>query len=124
MAGYGVSDSGIATVLNIPTQLLRTDYRKELKGGGIKANAKVAESLYRRATGEGREAVTAAIFWLKTRAGWRETSVHEIEGKLPPEAVPSGKWVSPMRTVTSDGFTPNSSATTCASAVRIPPPMS
>src|SRR4029450_12015864 len=26
------------------------------------------ESLYRKATGEGREAVTAAIFWLKTRA--------------------------------------------------------
>ena len=29
---------------------------------------------YRKATGEGREAVTAAIFWLKTRAGWRETN--------------------------------------------------
>jgi hypothetical protein len=22
--------------------------------------------------------VTAAIFWLKTRAGWRETTVHEV----------------------------------------------
>jgi hypothetical protein len=38
----------------------------------------VAESLFRRATGEGREGVVSAIFWLKTRAGWRETTVHEI----------------------------------------------
>jgi hypothetical protein len=30
----------------------------------------VAGNLYRIATGSGREAVTAAIFWLKTRAGW------------------------------------------------------
>ena len=36
--------------------------------------------MYRKATGEGREAVTAAIFWLKARAGWRETSTHEISG--------------------------------------------
>src|SRR4051795_8852384 len=28
--------------------------------------------LFRIATGSGREAVTAAIFWLKVRAGWRE----------------------------------------------------
>ena len=53
-----------------------------IASGGIKANARVAESLYRKATGEGREAVTAAIFWLKTRARWKETSVHEVEGKL------------------------------------------
>ncbi len=47
----------------------------------MKANAKVAENLYRKATGEGRESVTAAIFWLKTRAGWKETSVHELGGR-------------------------------------------
>jgi hypothetical protein len=32
---------------------------------------------YRKALGGGRESVTAAIFWLKTRARWKETSVHE-----------------------------------------------
>jgi hypothetical protein len=37
----------------------------------------VAESPYRKATGEGRESVTAAIFWLKTRARWKDVSVHE-----------------------------------------------
>ncbi|HEV7253715.1 MAG TPA: hypothetical protein VGN97_11575, partial [Mesorhizobium sp.] len=40
----------------------------------------VAENLFRKATGEGREAVTAAIFWLKTRARWKEVSVHEHAG--------------------------------------------
>lgn len=32
----------------------------------LKANMKVAENHYRDATGEGRDAVTAAIFWLMT----------------------------------------------------------
>ncbi len=41
--------------------------------GQIKATAKVAESLFRKATGDGAQSVTAAIFWLKTRGGWRET---------------------------------------------------
>jgi hypothetical protein len=42
----------------------------------------VAESLYRIATGTGREAVTAAIFWLKARAQWKEVSTHEHSGQL------------------------------------------
>jgi hypothetical protein len=78
MAGYGLSAKDIAIVLGIDAWVLERDYNKELKTGAIKANAKVAESLFRRATGEGREGVVAAIFWLKTRAGWRETTVHEI----------------------------------------------
>jgi hypothetical protein len=36
------------------------------------STTKVAGNLYRIATGSGREAVTAAIFWLKVRAGSRE----------------------------------------------------
>ena len=78
MAGYGLAAKDIAIVLDIDAWILERDYRKELKAGAIKANAKVAESLFRRATGEGREGVVAAIFWLKTRAGWRETTVHEV----------------------------------------------
>ena len=78
MAGYGLPAKDIAAVLDIDAWILERDYRKELKAGAIKANAKVAESLFRWATGEGREGVVAAIFWLKTRAGWRETTVHEV----------------------------------------------
>ena len=80
MAGYGIPEADIACVLDIDPKTLRKHYRSELDKGHIKATAKVAENLYRKATGEGREAVTAAIFWLKTRAGWKETSVHEMNG--------------------------------------------
>lgn len=77
LAGYGLPAADIACVLCIEEDELQADYTHELQSGGIKANARVAESLYRKAIGDGREGVTAAIFWLKTRARWRETSVHE-----------------------------------------------
>ena len=82
MAGYGLSATDIARVLDLDTEELKTSYSKELAGGQIKANARVAENLYRKATGEGREAVTAAIFWLKARARWKEVSVQEHDGAL------------------------------------------
>lgn len=77
MAGYGLSPADIAQVLDVDLEVLKSSCAHELSAGQIKANARVAESLYRKALGDGREAVTAAIFWLKTRARWKETSVHE-----------------------------------------------
>ena len=66
-----------------------------------KANARVAENLYRKATGDSREGVTAAIFWLKCRAGWKETSVREVTGevlttyvvRVPPPAADTAEWL-------------------------------
>jgi len=81
MAGYGVPETEIAGLLGIDPKTLRKYYRHELDHGHTKANVKVAENLYRKATGEGREAVTAAIFWLKARAGWREITAHEIDSR-------------------------------------------
>ncbi len=72
MAGCGITETDIAQVLAIAPKTLRRHFRVELDTGHIKANAKVAGNLYRLATGSGREAVTAAIFWLKTRARWSE----------------------------------------------------
>jgi hypothetical protein len=78
LAGYGVPEPDISGMIGIDAKTLRKHYRQELDHGHTKANAKVAENLYRKATGEGREAVIAAIFWLKTRARWKETTVNEI----------------------------------------------
>ena len=79
MAGYGVPESDIARVLAIDPKTLRRHYREELDTGQIKATAKVAEFLFRKATTEGPQCVTAAIFWMKTRGGWRETAqAHQI----------------------------------------------
>src|SRR3990167_8316528 len=81
LGGYGVPEAEIAGVVGVDPTTLRKLYRPEPDHGHTKANARVAEKLYRKATGEGREAVAAAIFWLKTRAGWKETSLHELSGR-------------------------------------------
>ena len=85
LAGYGVPETEIAEVIGIDPKTLRKHYRSELRQGHIKANSRVAESLYRKATSEGAQSVTGAIFWLKTRAGWRESVSHEVSG---PEGAP------------------------------------
>ena len=81
MAGFGAPESGIARMIGTDVETLREHYGEALESGLVKANTKVAENLYRKATGEGREAVGAAIFWLKARAGWRETTAHELGGR-------------------------------------------
>jgi hypothetical protein len=79
MAGYGVREVDIACMLEIDPKTLRRHYRHELDKGHIKATATVAGFLYRKATTEGPQCVTAAIFWLKTRGQWKEApQVHEV----------------------------------------------
>ena len=89
LAGYGVPEAEIAALVGVDAKTLRKHYRHELDHGHTKANAKVAENLYHMALGQGREAVTAAIFWLKARARWKEVSVHEHGG-------PDGKPFEPI----------------------------
>jgi hypothetical protein len=72
MAGLGIPHEDIALILDIDAKTLRLYYRTELDKGMATANMRVAGNLFRIATGSGREAVQAAIFWMKTRAGWSE----------------------------------------------------
>jgi hypothetical protein len=74
MAGYGVPQDDIATLLELDPKTLRKHFRRELDRGSIEATAKVGQSLFRMATEGG--SVAAAIFWMKARAGWREK--HDI----------------------------------------------
>jgi len=78
LAGFGIPEIEIAGLIGCDPKTLRKHYRDELDHGHTKANAKVAENLFKMALGQGREAVTAAIFWLKTRARWKETMVNEV----------------------------------------------
>lgn len=82
MASYGIPQDDIAAVIGITGPTLRKYYSAELATATAKANAKVAETLFRKATSQELTgaSVTAAIFWLKTRAQWRETDRHEITG--------------------------------------------
>jgi len=97
MAAYGVPEADIATVIGIDPKTLRRHYRQELDTGQIKANSKVAENLFRKATGDGREAVIAAIFWLKTRAHWKETVEAEVRHsyviRTPPPVASMSEWL-------------------------------
>ena len=72
MAAYGIPEADIARVLNLDPKTLRKHYREELDLGETKANAQVAGYLFNAAKNGN---VTAQIFWLKTRAKWRETPV-------------------------------------------------
>ena len=81
MAGYGIPQEDIGGVMGMDRKTLRKHYREEIDTGVTKANAKVAESLYNKALGDGSNSVTAAIFWLKTRARWKETGVPADQGR-------------------------------------------
>jgi hypothetical protein len=74
MAGYGVPHKDIGKVVGISDATLEKYYRRELDTGHIKANSKVAASLFEQAT-EGKN-VAAAIWWSKARMGWSETHKH------------------------------------------------
>ena len=78
MAAYGIPEADIARVMEIDPKTLRRHYRSELDTGHIKANSRMAENLYKKAMGDGPQAVTATIFWLKTRARWKEATINEI----------------------------------------------
>jgi hypothetical protein len=77
LAALGVPHEDIATRLKISADTLVKYYQEELDEGRIDANAAIAGTLFSQAK-KGNTA--AAIFWLKTRARWKETSAHEISG--------------------------------------------
>lgn len=59
----------IADLLEINHSTLIKHYRKELDQANHKANAQVGGALFKKAIGGD---TTAMIFWMKTRAKWRE----------------------------------------------------
>ena len=77
LAGYGVRQDEIAMYLDIDPKTLRSHYREQLDKGVVKANVSVARSLHKQAV-DGN--VAAAIFWLKSRAGFREKQEFEVSG--------------------------------------------
>jgi hypothetical protein len=74
MAAMGITEIDIGKVIGVSAPTLRKYFAVDLDTGHIEANAKVAQSLFRQATNPEKPNVTAAIFWLKARAGWRDGS--------------------------------------------------
>ncbi|MCH9835568.1 hypothetical protein K0U83_07880 [bacterium] len=71
LSGIGVPSEQIAIVAGIDPKTLRRYYREALDSGMAKATSKIAKRLFDIATGDSKEVLTACIFWLKCRAGWK-----------------------------------------------------
>ena len=79
MVGFGIPREEICNVLGFGLTTLSKYFQNELDTGVAIANSRVAQNLFRIATGKETGAVSAAIFWLKTRARWRETDREQPE---------------------------------------------
>ena len=79
----GTPKTTIAKALGIGMKTLQRHYTEELNSGLESANAKVVRRLFRLIE---QGSTPATIFWLKTRAGWKEGQTVEIEQK---QATPS-----------------------------------
>ena len=83
-ATVGTRQDVIAEILGISVDSLQRHYRAEIDTSREKANASVGGALFKKAMGGD---TTAMIFWLKTRARWRETlDISNEDGSLKPEA--------------------------------------
>lgn len=89
MSSYGIPQEDIAAVIEVDPKTLRKYYKKELATATAKANAQVAQRLYKKCL-EGD--TSSMIFWMKTRAKWSEKNEIDITTggekiKLPSEIV-------------------------------------
>jgi hypothetical protein len=74
LAGIGVPQDDIAKIIGCAPKTLRKRCRGDLDCGVAEANALVSGYLFANAKAGN---VAAQIFWLKTRARWRERAVPE-----------------------------------------------
>ena len=81
LASFGIPQEDIAAYIGVSHPTLRKHYPDELAFSSIKANATVGKYLFSLASGQALkqgashgDCKTAAMFWAKTRMGWRETN--------------------------------------------------
>lgn len=81
MVGYGIPQDSICQIITksdgtpISKPTLEKHFRAEIDQGAVKANAKIAESLFKQAVGGN---VTAGIWWTKARMGWKEPPARQV----------------------------------------------
>ena len=87
LRSYGVPIKEVAAYIGIDDKTLYKYYKEELDNSAIKANANVGKFLYQAASGQAlttgatySDCVRAAMFWAKTRMGWKETNIQEHTG--------------------------------------------
>lgn len=75
----GTKQTVLAGIIGIDAKTLRKHYREELNASQAKANATIGGALFNKAKGGD---TAAMIFWMKTRAGWRETTNVDLSGGI------------------------------------------
>lgn len=75
LIALGLTPKQVSATLLIELPLLKFFYERELEVGAAMVNAKVASVALKMALSENHPAIT--MFWLKTRAGFKETTVVE-----------------------------------------------
>lgn len=90
-ATIGTQQEVIADIIGIDAKTLRKHYREELDLASAQANATIGGALFSKAKAGD---TTAMIFWMKTRAGWRER--HQIDhtssdGSMTPQGLDVSK---------------------------------
>lgn len=75
LTSFGHTQEEIAAHLSISVDTMVKYYRDEIDNSVLRANAKVASKLYKKAVEQ--EDLAAIIFWLKTRARWREKDAED-----------------------------------------------
>lgn len=83
MAAVGIPHEQIASVLGISSDTLVKNYGELLKVAATQANAKMAGALFKNGINGN---VAAQIFWMKTRAQWKE-QIAPIDVALKPSYV-------------------------------------
>lgn len=107
MAGFGLPQERICLLVINPTtgrpideKTLRAHFADEIAQGSIKADAAIGQSLFKKATGSGPQAVAAAIFWAKCRMGWKEKSEVSVDVRggvlVAPAAATPEQWIAAM----------------------------
>jgi hypothetical protein len=86
LSGVGVRQDDIARIVGCAPKTLRKRLRDELDCGIAEANATIAGSLFANAKAGN---IAAQIFWMKTRAHWREqTAADEATSAADAESKP------------------------------------
>jgi hypothetical protein len=87
MVGLGLTADDVCNVMGFSRATLFKYFRDELAVGYSVAKTNVTQKAFEMATSGKTPAMT--MFWLKCRAGWRETHINTHE-ELPPVIVNTG----------------------------------
>ena len=80
LVASGATQEQICALLSMSRPTLEKHYRHELDTGLSNANEQVAGALFQMAISGNN--VAASIFWMKTRARWRESAPgHDEDGR-------------------------------------------